>query len=149
LLSPAQRERLYTQICRMARGVGIGIVEAPVIDQINVLQATHQALRLALENLTAGLWPDIALIDGLPVRPFPLPQIALVQGDSRSIPIAAASIVAKVTRDRLMCEYDTLYPAYHFAHHKGYGVPAHLRALAAHGSCPLHRRSFGPVRRCE
>ncbi len=148
-LLPAQRERLYEQIWRMARGIGIGIVEPDTIDAINILQATHQAMRLALENLPSGLLPDLALIDGLPIRPFPITQVALVQGDSRCISIAAASIVAKVTRDRLMCEYDTLYPGYGFALHKGYGVPVHLSALDSLGPCPLHRRSFSPVERCE
>jgi ribonuclease HII len=146
-LLPAQRERLCEQICRMARGVGIGIVEPEAIDQVNILRATHQAIRLALTDLPDGLTPDIALIDGLPVLPFPIIQVALVQGDTYCISVAAASIVAKVTRDRLMREYDTLYPGYGFALHKGYGVPSHLRSLADLGPCPLHRRSFGPVAR--
>ncbi|HLK58660.1 MAG TPA: ribonuclease HII [Chthonomonadaceae bacterium] len=144
-LTPAQRERCYPELIRMARGVGIGIVEANVIDEINILQATHRAMRLALENLPPGLFPDLALIDGLPVRPFPLPQTALVKGDSRCASIAAASIIAKVTRDRLMCAYHADYPGYGFAGHKGYGAPLHLRALAELGPCPLHRRSFRPV----
>lgn len=144
-LTPDQRERCYAQIVRVARGIGIGQVEAEVIDRINILRATHQAMRLALADLPPGLFPDLALIDGLPVRPFPLPQWALVRGDARSASIAAASIVAKVTRDRLMRALDAHYPDYHFAAHKGYGAPAHLNALAQHGPCPQHRRSFRPV----
>ncbi len=144
-LQPAQRERLYDRIWRLARGVGIGIVEAEVIDEINILRASHEAMRLAFENLPLGLWPDVALIDGLPVIPFPITQVALIDGDARSISIAAASIIAKVTRDRLMEQYDSIYPGYGFALHKGYAVPSHLRALEALGPCPIHRRSFAPV----
>lgn len=145
LLTPEQRERLFDRIRAVARGVGIGIVEASVIDKINILQATHEAMRQALADLPGGLFPDIALIDGLPVRPFPIDQVALVKGDSRSVSIAAASILAKVTRDRLMREADALYPEYGFAAHKGYAAPIHLRALEKHGPCPLHRRSYRPV----
>ncbi len=144
-LSPAQREDLYPQIIALARGWGVGIVDAETIDRLNILRATHLAMRMALDALPPGLLPDLALIDGLPVRPFPIDQIALVKGDSRSASIAAASIVAKVTRDRLMRAYDLLYPVYGFAGHKGYCAPSPLAALAAHGPCPLHRRSFRPV----
>ena len=144
-LMPEQRERLYDEIVTVARGIGVGIVEAKTVDAINVLKATHQAMRLALKNLPFGLRPDLALIDGLPVRPFPITQFALVKGDGRSASIAAASIIAKVTRDRLMREYAAVYPAYGFDSHKGYGAPVHLRALAEHGPCPLHRRTFRPV----
>ena len=129
----------------MARGVGIGIVEAEVIDQINILKATHQAMRQALANLPGGLLPDIVLIDGLPVQPFPITQVAIVEGDGKSASIAAASIVAKVTRDHLMCALDTQYPGYGFATHKGYSTAAHLRALSELGACPVHRRTFRPV----
>lgn len=144
-LSTDARERLYDEIVVMARGVGVGIVDAPTIDRINILRAAHEAMRLALANLPAGLFPDVALIDGLPVRPFPLDQIALVKGDSRSASIAAASIIAKVTRDRLMRAYHDEYPAYGFAGHKGYPAPIHLRALQTNGICPLHRRTYRPV----
>ena len=109
-LTPEQRERLYAQIMDMARGVGVGLVDAPTIDRINILRAAHEAMRLALAALPPGLFPDVALIDGLPVRPFPLDQIALVKGDGRSASIAAASIIAKVTRDRLMREYGGRLP---------------------------------------
>ncbi len=145
MLSAEQRERLYEEIRNMARGVGVGIVDAPTIDRINILRASHEAMRLALRNLPPGLFPDVAMIDGLPVCPFPLDQIALVKGDSRSATIAAASIIAKVTRDRLMRAYHDEYPAYGFAGHKGYPAPIHLRALQTNGICPLHRRSYRPV----
>jgi len=145
-LTPRQRETLFEAILSLARGCGLGVVSAPEIDRLNILRATHLAMRQALDALPAGMQPDLVLIDGLPVRPFPLDQVALVKGDSRSASIAAASILAKVTRDRLMCEYDALYPMYGFAAHKGYGSAAHLRALAEYGPCAdLHRRSFRPV----
>lgn len=144
-LTALQRERLFEAILEMARGWGLGVVSAADIDRLNILRATHLAMQRAAEALPPGMQPDLVLIDGLPVRPFPIEQVALVKGDSRSASIAAASILAKVTRDRLMCEYDALYPMYGFAGHKGYGSPAHLRALAEHGPCPLHRRSFRPV----
>ena len=144
-LRPEQRQALYGPIIAVARGVGIGIVDAETVDRLNVLRATHQAMRLALENLPCGLRPDLALIDGLPVIPFPLTQWALIKGDGRSASIAAASIIAKVTRDRLMTQYALEYPAYGFDSHKGYGSPLHLRALQEHGPCPLHRQTFRPL----
>ncbi len=144
-LSPQQRESLYAAILKTARGVGVGVVDVETIEAINILRATHVAMRRALENLPAGLLPDIALIDGLPVKEFPLAQLALVKGDQRCVSIAAASIVAKVSRDRLMVELDALYPGYGFALHKGYGVPQHLRALKERGVLPIHRRTFRPV----
>ena len=146
-LTPYQRETLFDQILSSARGVGIGVVDSLRIDEINILRATHEAMRLALANLPAGMLPDVALIDGLPVRPFPIDQIALVKGDAHSASIAAASIIAKVTRDRLMIGSDLLYPQYDFASNKGYGSPAHLEALKVHGVCPIHRRSYKPVQK--
>lgn len=144
-LTSSQRERLFDQIMDVARGVGVGIVDSIRIDEINVLRASHEAMRLALADLPVGLLPDVALIDGLPVRPFPIDQVALVKGDSRSPSIAAASIIAKVTRDRLMIELDLLYPQYDFASNKGYGSLSHFKALEVHGVCPIHRRSYKPV----
>lgn len=144
-LSPHQRETLYGTILKTARGVGIGIVDVETIEAVNILRATHIAMRLALKNLPAGLFPDIALIDGLPVKDFPIMQLALVKGDQRSISIAAASIIAKVTRDRLMTDIDSTYPDYGFALHKGYGVPQHLLALKERGVLPIHRRTFRPI----
>lgn len=145
-LTPNRRLELYHSIIRTARAIGVGIVDAETIDSINILRATHMAMRLAIENLPPSLTPDVALVDGLPVKGLPLPHIALVKGDARSASIAAASIIAKVTRDRLMVQADTTYPEYGFADHKGYGVPAHLKALRTIGDCPLHRRTFSPVK---
>ena len=145
-LSPTQREALYAEISAQALAVGIGQVEAPEIDELNILQASLKAMRLALENLPTP--PERVLIDGhLPAR-SPYPEQAIIDGDARSLSIAAASIVAKVYRDRLMGECDARYPEYGFAAHKGYGSAAHLAALDVHGPCPLHRRSFGPVAAC-
>jgi ribonuclease HII len=146
-LTERQRERAEVRIRAEAVAIGIGIVEPDLIDRINILRATHEAMRLAFYQITPS--PDCVLIDGLPVRDFPCPhQQALVQGDSRSVSIAAASIVAKVARDRLMCAYDLVYPEYGFAGHKGYGSAKHLAALQTHGPCPIHRHSFSPVAAC-
>ena len=145
MLSPQQREIAYERIVAAARGIGIGAVEADQIDAVNVLRATHIAMRMALETLPGGLWPQLVLIDGLPVRPFPSSQLALVGGDGKSVSIAAASIIAKVTRDRLMVGYDRDHPVYGFASHKGYGSAIHLKALTQHGPCALHRLTFRPV----
>ncbi len=146
-MTARQRERAEIRIRAEATAVGLGTIEAETIDQINILRATHQAMRLAYSQIAPP--PDYVLIDGLPVRDFPCAhQNALVQGDSRSVSIAAASIVAKVARDRLMCAYDAVYPEYGFAGHKGYGAAKHLAALREHGPCPIHRRSFAPVAAC-
>jgi ribonuclease HII len=145
-MTAEQRETAFALVVEHARAVGVGIVHADEIDRLNVLRATHQAMRAAIEEL--GERPDFALIDGLPVHPFPVLQRAIVKGDSKSASIAAASIIAKVTRDRIMVEHDLLYPAYGFARHKGYPTPEHLALLREHGPCPLHRRSFAPVAGC-
>lgn len=145
-LTERQRERAYARILAEALAYGIGRIEADEIDRINILRATHQAMRLALTALPAEFVPTMVLVDGLRVPGLPCPhQQPIVQGDSLSASIAAASIVAKVTRDRWMIEADALYPVYGFARHKGYGAPIHLEALRRHGPCPLHRRSFSPV----
>lgn len=117
------------------------------IDRWNILRATHRAMRLAFLSLKPQ--PAHALIDGLPVPDFPCPQTALVGGDARSLSIAAASIVAKVERDREMLELDRTYPEYGFSQHKGYPTPDHLAKLRKHGPCPVHRRSFSPVAQSE
>ncbi|MDA7632482.1 ribonuclease HII [bacterium] len=119
-------------------------VEPSEIDEVNILQATHLGMRRSLEQL--GVEVCHALIDGLFVKSIPVEQTAIVKGDSRSNTIAAASVLAKVTRDRLMIEYDREFPGYGFAQHKGYPTRAHLEALRALGPCPIHRRSFAPVR---
>ena len=144
-LTPEKRDELFDLVMQSALGVGVGIADAQLVDEINVLKATHVAMRLALANLPPELKPDIALIDGLPVRPFPIPQNALVKGDGRSISIAAASIIAKVTRDRLMLAFDAEFPCYGFASHKGYGVQKHLEAITKQGPCAIHRLTFRPI----
>ena len=141
-LSAIRREHYYEILqADEAVEIGVGIVEAEEIDRINILRATHHAMAEALKVIQ----PQFALIDGLPVDGLPYPSQSIVKGDSKSLSIAAASVIAKVTRDRLMSEYDTLYPCYGFADHNGYGTPAHLTALKEHGPSPIHRRSFRPV----
>jgi ribonuclease HII len=144
-LAPEKREHLAAQLAAQAQAVGIGQVEAGEIDQIDILQASLKAMRLALAQL--GEAPQQVLVDGSHQPGSPYPETAVVEGDSRSLSIAAASVVAKVHRDRLMTEYDARYPGYGFAAHKGYGSPRHLEALQALGPCPLHRHSFAPVAR--
>ena len=122
---------------------GVGIIHAEEIDRINILQATYRAMNAALAQLAPAA--EHALVDGRPVPSLAVPQTAIVKGDAKSFSIAAASILAKVTRDRLMVQYDKEWPVYGFAAHKGYGTAAHLAALAEHGACPIHRRSFAPV----
>jgi len=147
-LSAEVREALYEELVAMP-GVfwAVSISGPDEIDRINILRATHQAMRRAVAALPSP--PHHALIDGLPVRPFPVPHTALVGGDGKSFSIAAASILAKVTRDRIMREMDRLYPEYLFAQHKGYCTPEHLDKLRTHGPCPIHRRSFLPVREAQ
>jgi ribonuclease HII len=122
----------------------VAIVDARIIDRINILEATHRAMNEALAKLNPQ--PEHALVDGRPVKTMRVPQTALVKGDSLSYSIAAASVLAKVTRDRMMLEFDRQFPAYGFAVHKGYGTPAHLAAIAANGPCTIHRRSFAPLK---
>lgn len=144
-LTATERERFFRELTGCAElRYGIAAVEAGEIDQLNILRATHQAMREALALLTPPA--DHALVDGLPVPALPCPHTALVRGDARSYAIAAASVLAKVTRDRRMLEADRAYPAYGFARHKGYPTREHLAAIERHGPCPLHRRSFAPLR---
>lgn len=144
-LSPEKRARLALEIAAQAQCVGIGQVEAAEIDQIDILQASLKAMRLALAQLEER--PQQVLVDGSHRPGSPFPETAVVEGDSRSLSIAAASVVAKVHRDRLMVEYELQYPGYGFAAHKGYGSPQHLDALETQGPCALHRHSFAPVAR--
>jgi len=143
-LTCAQRDEFFETLTAGRIQFGIGTADAGTIDAINILQATHRAMNQAL----AQLWPapEHVLVDGLPVRSMRFPQTALIKGDARSFSVAAASVLAKVIRDRLMLEYDRQFPAYGFAEHKGYGTARHLAALAQHGPCPIHRRSFAPLR---
>jgi ribonuclease HII len=143
-LSPRQRERLYDVIYRGARSVGIGIVDAAEIDRINILQAALAAMAVAVQNLAPR--PDHLLIDGTFPVFLDLPQEPVVKGDALSISIAAASIVAKVTRDRLMEVYDLYYPRFGFRRHKGYPTKDHKAAIEAFGCSPIHRKTFRGVR---
>jgi ribonuclease HII len=145
-LTEAQRERFFGLLTQHPEiRHAIAVVGAEVIDAINILQATHRAMNEALRPLR----PQHALVDGLRVKSLTVPQTPLVKGDARSYSIAAASVLAKVTRDRLMVTADANWPGYGFAKHKGYGTPEHLAALAAQGPCPIHRRSFAPLKQPE
>ena len=143
-LTPGQREEVYLVLtARPDICWAVSIVEHDEIDRINILRASHEAMRRAVRALAT--LPEHALIDGLPVRPFPIPHTAIVKGDGQSKSIAAASILAKVTRDRIMLRLDAEYPAYGFAQHKGYPTGLHLARLKIHGPCPIHRKTFLPV----
>ena len=143
-LSEQRRELLFEQIMAKAVAIGVGQADAETIDRINILQATRQAMLEAVHALSYR--PDYLLIDGITTIASPLPQQTIKQGDSRSASIAAASIIAKVTRDRMMQSYDQLYPLYGFARHKGYGSAVHLAALQKYGPCPIHRMTFARVK---
>ena len=142
-LSAEQREKALTLLQKRALGVGVGLVEAEEIDRINILQASLRAMEIAVKNLPAA--PDFLFIDGLHCLNLEAEQQAIPKGDQRCLSIAAASIVAKVTRDRLMMIYHQEYPEYNFAKHKGYGTREHLQALRKYGCCPIHRRSFRTI----
>jgi len=143
-ISAAKRELLYDRLTGDPRIVwAVATAEREEIVRLNILRATHLAMRRAVEALHPQ--PEHCLIDGLPVRGFPFPHDAIVKGDGLSLSIAAASIIAKVTRDRLMREIDREFPQFGFAKHQGYGTKAHLEALRIHGPCCHHRRSFQPV----
>jgi ribonuclease HII len=142
-LTASARERFHDAILACPEIVwAVEMIDADVIDQINILQATHRAMNQALASLSPA--PDHVLVDGLRVSSITLPQTALVRGDSLSYSIAAASVLAKVTRDRLMTAHDVCYPGYAFARNKGYGTAAHLAALQTLGPSPIHRRTFMP-----
>jgi ribonuclease HII len=143
LLTPLQREKLYLTIQSAAVDYGIGIVDHEVIDRVNILQATRLAMSQAV--LTLKKSPDFLLIDAINLPDVAIPQLAIVKGDVLCHLIAAASILAKVTRDRLMLEYHQIYPQYNFFSHKGYGTAEHLKKLKEYGPCPIHRRSFKGV----
>ena len=143
-LAPELREQICSELVSdpQVRWT-VGIVDSVEIDRINILRASHRAMRLAIEALIEP--PDHVLIDGLPVIPFPLPQTAIIEGDCISLSIAAASVIAKVTRDRMMRDFCAHFPQYRFDQHKGYGTELHLLKLYEFGPCPIHRRSFEPV----
>ena len=147
-LTAAKREALYQAITSCPElGWAVGIADCAEIDRLNILRATHLAMARAAAGLKTR--PAMFLIDGLPVPGFPHPSRAIVKGDSISLSIAAASIIAKVTRDREMARIDAEFPEYGFARHQGYGTREHLAALQRHGPCPHHRRSFRPVSQME
>lgn len=143
-LSEKKRELLYDEIMEKAVAVGIGAVGPARIDEINILQATYEAMRMAIENLTGklGKEPDLLLNDAVTIPEVDIPQVPIIKGDAKSISIAAASIVAKVTRDHLMIEYDQILPGYDFAKNKGYGTKAHIAGLKELGATPIHRKTF-------
>jgi ribonuclease HII len=143
-LAPELREQIYVDLTGNTEVFwAIGVVDSIEIDSINILRATHKAMHAALEALTIA--PEHVLIDGLPVFPFPFPQTAIIDGDCYSLTIAAASVIAKVTRDRIMRDFCARFPEYCFDQHKGYGTELHLTKLHELGPCPIHRHSFEPV----
>ena len=139
-LSEKKREELYEVIMENAVSTGLGFVSPERIDEINILQATYEAMRQAIGKLEKE--PDLLLNDAVTIPGVEIRQVPIIKGDAKSVSIAAASIIAKVTRDRLMVQYDEIYPEYGFASNKGYGAAAHLEALKKYGPTPIHRRSF-------
>ncbi|MBC1383755.1 ribonuclease HII [Listeria innocua] len=145
-LNEAKRDMLFDVIKEKAISIGIGIIDHDVIDQVNIYEATKIAMRTALEELNPA--PDFILIDAMPLK-YSEAELSLIKGDTKSISIAAASIIAKVTRDRMMQQYDALYPGYDFANNMGYGTKKHLNGLDTIGICPIHRLSFSPVKEAK
>ena len=144
-LTPAQREKFFAFLTSCGEvEFAVARIDAAQIDELNILRATHYAMNAALAKLNPA--PQHVLVDGLAVKTIRVPQTAIVKGDARSYSIAAASVLAKVTRDRMMLEFDWRWPLYGFAAHKGYGTVRHFAAIAAHGACPVHRRSFAPLK---
>ena len=134
------REALYDEIMEKAVATGIGIVGPNVIDEIHILQATYEAMRIAISNLKVR--PDLLLNDAVTIPEVNIRQVPIIKGDAKSASIAAASIIAKVTRDRMMVEYDRMYPGYDLASNKGYGTKVHMDALKTVGPCEIHRKTF-------
>jgi ribonuclease HII len=142
-MTPLQRQDAYERIMAEAVAVGVGIIHSEEIDRINILQATYQSMRSAIASLSVDV--DYVLVDGYPIPRFATPQEGIIKGDSLSISISSASIIAKVTRDRIMEEMDLRYPGYGFARHKGYCTPEHLTAIYRLGVCEIHRKCFSPI----
>jgi ribonuclease HII len=142
-LSESERERLFRVIVKRAVGIGVGSASQEEVDRLNVLEATRIAMHRAVTALSPR--PDFLLIDAVTLPGCVIPIRSIIKGDGLSFSIAAASVVAKVTRDRLMAEYHRLYPQYNFLSHKGYGTDEHVKQLTAHGPCPIHRMTFAPV----
>jgi len=143
-MTPREREHLYDVIMQHALAIGVGIGSVEIIDERNILQATKYAMREAIARLTPP--PQALLLDAIYLHDIELPQRSIIKGDALCLSIAAASIIAKVTRDRIMVALHELFPVYGFAQNKGYGTPEHLAVLREHGACPHHRQSFAPVR---
>ena len=139
-LSEKRREELYLEIQEKAVSWAVGIAGPERIDEINILQATYEAMREAVSKLSVP--PDILLNDAVTIPGLDIPQVSIIKGDAKSVSIAAASVMAKVTRDHMMAQYGELYPQYGFASHKGYGTKAHIEAIRTYGALPIHRRSF-------
>lgn len=139
-LSEKRREELFEEIKEKAAAWSVGIVSPARIDEINILQATYEAMRDAVGRL--GVTPDVLLNDAVTIPGLPMKQVPIIKGDAESLSIAAASVLAKVTRDHMMAEYEEMFPGYGFAKHKGYGTAAHIQAIRELGPCPIHRRSF-------
>ena len=143
-LTPAQRDELFLQIQELALAVGVGIVEVEEVDKMGVAQATYLAMAKAVEGLSIP--PDFILVDGFKVNFDGIPSSGIIAGDAKSVSIAAGSIIAKVVRDRLMVDLHNKYPRFGFAIHKGYGTRLHQERIARYGVCPVHRKSFAPVK---
>ncbi len=144
VIRPKERARMARELVMACTDIGVGVVEAGVIDQVNILEATRMAMMAAVEDLLRPV--DLLLTDAIRLPLLMMSQKAIIRGDATSASIAAASVVAKEIRDGIMLGYDRVYPQYEFRRHKGYGTPAHLRHLAVHGPCAIHRKSFAPVR---
>ena len=143
-IAPKEREKIFEWILNNCLSYGIGIVDEKIIDQINILEATKYSVELALKKIK--IRPEFLLVDAMTIDSIPLAQKSIIKGDSVSYSIAAASILAKVTRDRIMKKYDSIYQDYNFASHKGYGTFAHKQALQRVGACPIHRFSYRPIK---
>lgn len=139
-LSEKRREELFIEIKEKALAWSVGIISPARIDEINILQATYEAMREAVDSL--DIKPDVLLNDAVTIPDIDILQVPIIKGDAKSVSIAAASILAKVTRDHMMAEYDEMFPGYGFAKHKGYGTAAHIQAIKELGPCPIHRRTF-------
>jgi len=146
-LSSSKREKIYNELMNVDSKVisAFAVIDEVVIDQINILRATHMAMAQASSNLS--IEPSFVIIDGMPIKDFPFNNESIIKGDSKSLSIAAASVIAKVERDRIMLNYSKEYPEYKFEKHKGYGTKLHLDALKKFGPCKIHRKSFAPVKK--
>ena len=146
-LSSSKREKIYNELINVDSKVisAFAVIDEVVIDKINILRATHKAMAQASSNLS--IEPSFVIIDGMPIKDFPFNNESIIKGDSKSLSIAAASVIAKVERDRIMLNYSKEYPEYKFEKHKGYGTKLHLDALKKFGPCKIHRKSFAPVKK--